>query len=248
MEQLATQITLIVGVLGTVMVGPFLAGWFLAIRKKRRRDQRRSPISIDLLRSPGHTVREELEEVTHAANGDLLVLCTVPLFMLAFFLAQSLYVGLPETRRFVWFYVVLVLGLVVFTIRKLLKLGEKIDRLRAGFDAELAVGQELDKLMRQGAIVFHDFPGENFNIDHIVIAPQGVFAVETKGYTKPTDLKGREGSTVTFDGSSLKFPMWTITEPLEQAERQAEWLAKWLASAVGAKTSVIPVVALPGGS
>jgi hypothetical protein len=42
------------------------------------------------------------------------------------------------------------------------------DNLRAGYDAELAVGQELDKLMREGAWVFHDVPGENFNIDHVV--------------------------------------------------------------------------------
>ena len=31
-------------------------------RKRRRRAQRRSPINIDLLRTPGHTVREQLED------------------------------------------------------------------------------------------------------------------------------------------------------------------------------------------
>ena len=37
-------------------------------------------------------------------------------------------------------------------------------------DAEVAIGQELDQLMRDGAAVFHDMPAERFNIDHVVIA------------------------------------------------------------------------------
>jgi hypothetical protein len=122
---------------------------------------------------------------------------------------------------------------IALTIRKMVKAGERIDNLRAGFDAELAVGQELDQLMLKGARVFHDFPAENFNIDHVVVSSQGVFAVETKGYTKPGDLKGREGATVVLDDQVLKFPNWTTAEPLEQAERQAKWLTKWLTSAVG---------------
>jgi len=61
------------------------------------------------------------------------------------------------------------------------KTGDKLDRLRAGFDAALAVGQELDRLMREGAWVYHDVLGDNFNIDHVVVSPRGIFAIETKG-------------------------------------------------------------------
>jgi hypothetical protein len=39
--------------------------------------------------------------------------------------------------------------------------------------------------MRQGAAAFHDLPAEQFNIDHVVVATEGVFAFETKGFTKP---------------------------------------------------------------
>jgi len=100
--------------------------------------------------------------------------------------------------------------------------------------------------MRQGAVVFHDIPANNFNIDHVVIASEGVFAVETKGFTKPKQGRGKADATVVFDGKVLKFPTWTTKDPLEQAERQAAWLAKWLASAVGSPVPVLPVVALPG--
>jgi hypothetical protein len=51
---------------------------------------------------------------------------------------------------------------------------------RIGYDGELATAQELNQLMRHGYYVFHDLQAENFNIDHIVIGPAGVFAVETK--------------------------------------------------------------------
>jgi hypothetical protein len=131
-------------------------------------------------------------------------------------------------------------------VRKLWKAAGQIDNLRAGFVAELAVGQELDQLMRQGAVVFHDIPADKFNIDHVVISSEGVFAVETKGFTKPKQGRGKADATVVFDGKVLKFPTWTTKDPLDQADRQAAWLAKWLASAVGSAVRVLPVVALPG--
>lgn len=34
-------------------------------------------------------------------------------------------------------------------------------------------------------------PAEQFNIDHVVVAAEGVFAVETKGFTKPNQGRGR---------------------------------------------------------
>jgi hypothetical protein len=129
---------------------------------------------------------------------------------------------------------------------RLVKPGGKLDNLRNGYDAEVAVGQELDQLMREGAAVFHDFPADGFNIDPIVIAPGGVFAVETKGYTKRNDTRGKPGATVVFDGNSLSFPHWSTREPVEQAERQAKWLARWVTSAIGEPVNVVAVLALPG--
>ena len=143
-------------------------------------------------------------------------------------------------------YFLAVVGFLALSMRKLLKLGKRLDHLRAGYDAELAVGQELDQLMRHGARVFHDFPADKFNIDHVVIASTGFFAVETKGYTKSTRIKGKPGATVYFDGTILKFPTWAGSDPLEQAERQAQWLSKWASSAIGEGVTAAPVVALPG--
>ncbi|CAM5797777.1 hypothetical protein RFUL19S_04970 [Rhizobacter fulvus] len=177
---------------------------------------------------------------------DVMLLSLMPMGFLSVYLAQGHVIGLPRMVPLMPLYIGAGLLIIGVVIRKMIKSGERIDNLRAGFDAELAVGQELDKLMLSGARVFHDFPAENFNIDHVVISAQGVFAVETKGYTKPGDMKGRDGATVVLDDQALRFPHWTTSEPLEQATRQAKWLSKWMASAVGKPVFVTPVLALPG--
>lgn len=100
--------------------------------------------------------------------------------------------------------------------------------------------------MRQGAAVFHDLAGDKFNIDHVVIAPQGVFAVETKGYRKPNRDGGAADATVIYDGEVLKLPEWSGSGALRQAARQARWLSEWLTGATGESVQVTPVLALPG--
>lgn len=237
---------LVVGVLATFFIGPGVAIAFLLVRKARRRSLRRSPIGINLLRSPGHSLRVEIEEVSNDLTWDILSLSVLPLILLALFLAQGHVRGWTQVVHLLPLFVGAAALALAFVIRKMLSRGQRLDRLRAGYDAELAVGQELDTLMRQGAFVYHDFPAGTFNIDHVVVSTSGVFAVETKGYTKSATVRGRESVRVAFDGRGLRFPTWASTEPVEQAERQAKWLAEWLTKAVGKRVSVRAVLALPG--
>ena len=246
MGALTDQIAIGIGVLAACFTGPGAAFFVLMRRKAKARQGRRSPIGIALLRSPGHSLRAQLDETTNDLTWDLVLLMVVPLLVLATFLAQSHLRGLPQMAHLAPVYTLAAIAFIAYMLRKLLKAGTRLDHLKAGYDAELAVGQELDQLMRQGAATFHDLPAEQFNIDHVVVAAEGVFAIETKGFTKPNQGRGKADATVVYDGETLKFPTWTTREPLEQAERQAAWLAKWLSSAVGSPVSVLPVVALPG--
>jgi hypothetical protein len=100
--------------------------------------------------------------------------------------------------------------------------------------------------MREGYFVFHDVPGDKeFNVDHVVAGRSGVYAVETKGRSKPSQNRD-SGHKVQYDGQKLLFPGWAESAPLEQATRNAQWLEKWLSSAVGEPVSASPVVMLPG--
>jgi hypothetical protein len=246
MNEIGVQLAIVAGVMVTCFTGPAIAFFFLVRRKRHARARKRSPIGIALLRAPGHSLREQLDDATQDVSFDVIGLLFLPLLFLAVFLAQGHIRGLANMAHLAPIYIAGALGWIAYGVRKLVKAGDRLDNLKAGYDAELAVGQELDQLMRQGAVTFHDFPADGFNIDHIVISTQGVFAVETKGFTKPKRGLGKADATVVFDGTVLKFPTWTTKDPLEQAERQAKWLAGWLTSAVGSKVHVLSVVALPG--
>ena len=88
--------------------------------------------------------------------------------------------------------------------------------------------------MRQGYYVFHDVnldvTTNKFNVDHVVLGKSGVFAVETKGRTKPVKGDAKVNANVKYDGTQLNFPNWVEAEPVEQAKRQANTLQKWLSS------------------
>jgi hypothetical protein len=165
-------------------------------------------------------------------------------------LFYSLYLTSELTGKATSFAVILfsVSALVPFisVLRKMWKIARERKALRLGLDCELAVGQELNQLMLEGCRVYHDFPADKFNIDHVVAGPKGIFAVETKGRAKKDKKGGAAEVTVVYDGDSLQFPGWSEKEPLDQAKRQATWLSQWLSSAVGEPVSVKPVLALPG--
>lgn len=215
-------------------------------QKRRYEAKRRSPLTAKLLRAPGGSIREELEELGVDMDGWLMIAAVGPVTVFAIHLAQSYLGGISESPLRVIVTAFSALALVVISTVKIQGLQARRRQLRCGMEAELAVGQELDQLMRRGAVVFHDFPAEGFNIDHVVVAKSGVFAVETKGRTKTISNRGKNEATVSYDGKVLQFPDWVEREPIEQARRQAKWLAKWLTSAVGEKVHVKPVVALPG--
>jgi hypothetical protein len=217
----------------------------LWLRSLQRRG-RRSPLTTKLLRGPGTALREELEDASGDVSAYIGVLLFLPPLVLSVHLSQSYFGGQPETLFRIVLGSLLGVGGALFASFRLLRAAQRRFKLRCALDAEIAVAQELDQLMRQGAIAFHDFPAEEFNIDHVVVTRGGVFAVETKSRLKPDRGAGADEAKVVFDGHALVFPGWIDTATLEQARRQATWLGRWLSKAVGTGVDVKPVVALPG--
>lgn len=52
-----------------------------------------------------------------------------------------------------------------------------------GARGEFRVGEELEKLYKDGFHGFHDWYSGRGNVDHFVVGAQGIFAVETKAWT-----------------------------------------------------------------
>jgi len=143
-------------------------------------------------------------------------------------------------------FIILGSAAMLYWLYKLFTIVKKLQQMRLGLEGEMAVGQELNQLMLHEFRVFHDFPADGFNIDHIVVGKTGVFAVETKARSKPATNNRKNDALVEFDGKVLKFPHWSESKPIEQANSQARWLKNWLSNAVGETVFVCPVLAVPG--
>ncbi|HET8700359.1 MAG TPA: nuclease-related domain-containing protein [Nitrococcus sp.] len=220
-----------------------LFGWRALDRRLR---PRRSPLSMGLLRPAGYSLLKKIEALDSAANDDLLVVIVTPLILVALYSSQVADGKNSPTIFMVWLYIIGGIALVIFFATKLVRRLRKRREYGLGLDCELAVGQELSNLLRYGYYVFHDVPADGFNIDHVVVGPNGIFAIETKGRSKPFDPQGKVQWKVQYDGQALVFPSWRETKPLKQAKDQAQWLSRWLTKATGAAVSASPILALPG--
>lgn len=126
---------------------------------------------------------------------------------------------------------------------------------RLGLLGEMAVGQILDRVSSDTIRVFHDLEVKEagkrpWNIDHVVLTPAGVFAIETKARRKPRDTApdAQQGHRITFDGQQLIFPapMKADRHGLEQAQRNATCLADKLTTLNGSPIQVTPALVFPG--
>ena len=230
-----------------ILLPPVLAlGAHYAIKWRVKSKKRRTPLTEKLLRSPGDSLRLQIDDLTEEITFFVSIGAAVPLFIYSVHLSQSYFLEVPEGQLRIMISMLFGVAFCAYFVTRLAKLFNLRRRLRLGYDAELAVGQEISRLMLDGCHVYHDFPAGRFNIDHIVVGPAGVFAVETKGRSKPTSGNGRSDAEVVYDGKSLRFPGRVETKALDQASDNARWLRKWLSSALGEPIGVQPVVVLPG--
>ena len=233
-------IILIVGIFALVISVLFL------LRKSHRIKGHRSPFTDNFLRSPGESLNRKIKAINDRVTESLVLLITMPVLFYATYISLSHFGNSKLSTFTTAFYIIVGIGSITYFLFNLVKFLNLRRSYRLGYEGEIAVGQELNQLMRDGYYVYHDFPAGKFNIDHIVVAASGVFAVETKARSKPTSKDRRTDAKVKYDGKCLRFPNGTDIESLEQAKRQAEWLSKWLRRAVGEAIRVRPVVALPG--
>ena len=73
-------------------------------------------------------------------------------------------------------------------------------RLNRGERGELRVAEVLDDLRSYGYRVAHDLTRDGFNIDHVVVGPAGVFAIETKFRSGSGEITFRNGEGIFVGG------------------------------------------------
>lgn len=125
-----------------------------------------------------------------------------------------------------------------------------IHRLRSEREGQLRVAQTLAENASFEHRLFHDVPAkDNAWINHVLVGPQGVFAIETRsepiGHGKPDG----EGRGVTVDGRFLHVstdPDHRDTRSIAASAGRARWLQTWLALQARTHVAVQPVLVLPG--
>ncbi len=215
--------------------------WMRSFQKER------APVSEKLLRPAGESLRRELEKLDEQLNDNLIWTFFGPGFVTAF-LVVSKPMPKPVSRVSI-IAIALLIGAAwfAFQVWKMIGLIQRRRNYRLGFAGERAVAEELNQLMLDGCRIFHDVPMEPYgNEDHVIVAPSGVYAVETKARRKRKAPPGKRDHELIFDGERLIFPEVTDSKPIQQAQRRADQLRIFLSKAIGETVAVQPILTFPG--
>lgn len=207
-------------------------------------DERREAITTQLRNPPAASLQKQRDDLVERQISRLVSSVIIGLSAASLIVSRR---GTSGLSNWIWIdtaIVVLLVGCGVYYGRKMIREMPQGRKLRQAIRAEQATAQELSASLSGDNRVIHDVQAENFNIDHVVITPAGVFAVETKSRMKPP--AGNGSPRIKYDGKSLDFGTWLETKPIDQAERQARWLANYLRKETGDSVPVTAVLALPG--
>ena len=205
---------------------------------------KRSPIKKERLkRIAGQALREKILDESLEAM--------IPHLMFPLSVAFGILIGIFTGFLSVWLQWIAFAGFLTWGmigIWRFLRMKRQIENDVIGRDGERAVGQMLDDCKRMGWRILHDFQTDAVgNIDHIVIAPQGIFTIETK-----TLCKNEADEKIIYDGRSIITSLGRRldavgTNPLDEAEREARFLKKILNELISKNLPVdpTPIVTFP---
>jgi hypothetical protein len=197
-----------------------------------------SPLRLRIARRAGESLDEQLDQLL---NDKAATYILAPLVLWAFAFVE--FVGwFQDVPRRPTFYAVMAIIASGISLIQLRRIHGRVVKLKLGRDGEREVGQVIDELREQGMKVFHDVGADGFNIDHVVVAPQGVLAIETKTWSKverSSRIIPRAGA-IYVDGEKR------TPNPIDQAQRQADWLRKRFRESTKPELAVAAVVLFPG--
>jgi hypothetical protein len=234
---------LVLGLLG----GLRLCFYFLGAHQNKTKQQLATEPKA--LGGPGQSTLKQIDRI----NGDLqeafiCLVLSLPLIFAAH-LSYSYFGNVSAS----WIRTTVSMGggfgLLAYYVIKIFRIRARRGCLTQRYEAGVVVARELSQLAAKGYHLYHDFPGDGFHIDHILIGPSGVMTVETKTVSK-MNARGHKKSEgiVMYNGRMLHFPKYSDHECIDQAKRQAAWLSQWIFSAVGEEICARAMVAVPGWS
>ena len=157
--------------------------------------------------------------------------------------AMEWFYDVLKSPRSPWVLTVAAVGVTAWALLKISGCRKRMDNLKLGQRGEQLVAEHLEALRPLGFRPLNDLVAGRFNIDHVLVGPQGIFAVETKTRSKSG---GRE-EKIQVDGSRILIG-GRVAEPnpADQAKANAGWIRELLARSTGREFRVEPIVIFPG--
>ena len=140
------------------------------------------------------------------------------------------------------FFMMWVTGVVVVFFCLIRFAVQRANNYSRGMQGEIVTAYELAEIVRDKK--WHVFHGLRIpsigDIDHIIVSPKGVFAIETKT---------PRGSVISHENGEVKVdrrPPLRNPNPIKQAKQNAAELSKLIERKIGAFVWVTPIVCFPG--
>ena len=196
--------------------------------------------SVNLLRNaPGKYVLERLR--SFEANSMAVYSVFSALWITAVFLSLASAFGLSVLTLRNIALALAVVGALVLVAFWVCRAVPQISNWKLGLAGEYITEQYLaDAMRRDDWHVFHGFRPDNYgDIDHIVISPKGVFAIEVKAL-RGKKVRQNSKDELLLDGKPLH--KWS---PIKQAKENETALRRWIEKEVNLNVSVTPIVCFP---
>jgi hypothetical protein len=147
------------------------------------------------------------------------------------------------------FWTLLSLSVTAYGGFQIFRLRPQLRRLRFGEGGQRRVAEALERIRDKGYSVFHDLPANGSNVDHVVVGPTGVYAIETRT-RKGADLIRYQNDSELLIGAKIndspalrhaRGSAYAVQEQLKEHLHAAYWVKPVLVF-VGSRRVQQPVV------
>lgn len=190
---------------------------------------------------PGDHFRRQLRETDVRAAAHLAaVFVLLSVFVALYFAGRERWWS--DLEPWAWWLVSLFLALVAaYEAHVLLGLLQTRRRAMRSLDAHITTAQRLEYVAARGNFLFHSVPVDHTRIDHVVLGPNGVYAVYVVDRPVGKENSARlVGGHIVFGGDQGE------RHPLADWRRVVARLARELEAELGHALTVRSVIVVPG--
>lgn len=179
------------------------------------------------------------EEIDRLLDNRLFPYVVAPIMLWAFFFVQWLqaYTKSALQPRLILCLAIVATGVSIIGIRRLFP---QVRNLVRGERGERHVAELLEEIRAKGYHCCSDIVGDGFNIDHVVVGPTGIFAIETKYRSGFGEIEYRNSTGLFIGGKKQEDAL------LNQARASAAHVRRMLKEDTGRSQWVKAVLVFVG--